>query len=71
MLHTLLLLRYFFIHFQLIIFIECFDPRMMRLKRFCPVLPPALFQEQQASCLNVNVCLSDAWLYIFAVCLFT
>lgn len=42
---------------------------MKRLKQFCPVLPPALFQEQQASCLNVNmfVCLMHGYIFLLYV----
>lgn len=46
-----------------------FWPWMKRLKWFCPVLPPALFQEQQASCLNVNmfVCLMHGYIFLLYV----
>lgn len=46
-----------------------FWPWMKRLKWFCPVLPPALFQEQQASCLNVTmfVCLMHGYIFLLYV----
>lgn len=44
-----------------------FWPWMKRLS--CPVLPPALFQEKQASCENVN-CLSPMHGYIFLLYLY-
>lgn len=43
---------------------------MKRLKRFCPVLPPALFQEQQASCrkvIDIFVCLMHGYIFLLYV----
>lgn len=45
---------------------------MRSLQLFCPVLPPALLQEQQVSCLYVYmfVCLMHGYIFLLYVYLF-
>lgn len=64
---------YFYLGSVDVLFIECFDPECGGWSVFfcptsSPVVGPTGLSKRQHVCLSV--CLSDAWLYIFVVCVF-